>query len=392
MGYSWGNKVQGGSTPSWNAYEWQTGIEANVDSSNGNTAYITARMAWWSKYTIDVRAKGNISGNGASSDWTGSLAGGNDSYGWDIKNISTSVSRGHSEKSVTFNAWIQTTGGFAPGTSSVSTTVTVPAKSSWTVSYDLNGGSGSFPNQTKWYDEELYVPSTKPTKTGYTFKGWGVRGREGEGLKPDVAYYPPGDRIDYHGNQTLVAVWSANDYAYNVKYVSSSGKPLGSATVTHAFGGTYMVSAPAKTGYNTPDPQSVKWDSTGAKTITFTYSLVSYSISYNLNGGTVSGNPTSYNIESAAITLKNPTKTRYDFLGWTGSNGRNPSMTVTIPTGSTGNKSYTANWVLLASHITVYTQDGVAHRGLVNIYDDNGNVRYGIVTVYDENGNARVVV
>lgn len=393
MEYVWGSVVEGGSTGS--AYKWQTGIGTTVDSSNGNTAYIVAEMAWWSRYAIDVYAKGNISGNGASGDWSGSLRGSSNSaegnYGYGIKSISTSVSRGHSAKSVTFNAWIQTTGGFAPGTSSVSTTVTIPAKQSWTVSYDLNGGSGSFTSQTKWYDEALYVPSAKPTKSGYTFKGWGVRGREGEGLKPDVAYYPPGDRIDYHGSQTLVAVWTANDYAYNIEYVSSSGKSLGSETVTHAFGGTYTVSAPAKAGYNTPDSQSVKWDSTNAKTITFTYSLISYSISYDLDGGTVSGNPTSYNVESPAITLKNPTKTRYDFKGWTGSNG-SLSMTVTIPTGSIGNKSYTANWILLASRITVYTQDGVAHRGLVHIYDDNGYLHYGIVTVYDSSGNAHDVI
>ena len=55
-------------------------------------------------------------------------------------------------------------------------------------------------------------------------------------------------------------------------------------------------------------------------------------------------NPTSYNITTNAITLNNPTRTGYVFLGWTGSNGTTPQMTVTIAQGSTGNKSYTANW------------------------------------------------
>ena len=71
---------------------------------------------------------------------------------------------------------------------------------------------------------------------------------------------------------------------------------------------------------------------------------INYSISYNLNGGSVSGNPTSYNIESSAITLKNPTRSGYIFTGWTGSNGSYPQTSVTIASGSTGNKSYTANW------------------------------------------------
>ena len=69
-----------------------------------------------------------------------------------------------------------------------------------------------------------------------------------------------------------------------------------------------------------------------------------YSISYNLNGGSVSSNPTSYNVSTADFTLNNPTRTGYTFTGWTGSNGTTAQTSVTIPTNSYGNKSYTANW------------------------------------------------
>lgn len=72
----------------------------------------------------------------------------------------------------------------------------------------------------------------------------------------------------------------------------------------------------------------------------------SYSISYDLQGGTVSGNPTQYSIDTATFTLKNPTKKGYKFLGWTGSNGTVPQTTVTIQKGSVGNKTYKANWKL----------------------------------------------
>ena len=71
---------------------------------------------------------------------------------------------------------------------------------------------------------------------------------------------------------------------------------------------------------------------------------ITYPISYTLNGGSVSGNPTAYNYSTAAITLKNPTRTGYTFAGWTGSNGTTASTTVTIAQHSTGNKTYTANW------------------------------------------------
>ena len=44
------------------------------------------------------------------------------------------------------------------------------------------------------------------------------------------------------------------------------------------------------------------------------------------------------------FTLNNPTKEGYTFIGWTGSNGEIPQITVIIEKGSTGDLSYTANW------------------------------------------------
>ena len=80
-------------------------------------------------------------------------------------------------------------------------------------------------------------------------------------------------------------------------------------------------------------------------TLTAKYSNpITYNISCNLDGGTAT-NQTTYNVESDAITLNNPTKTGYTFTGWsgTGLTGEN-NMTVTIPKGSTGNRSYTAHF------------------------------------------------
>lgn len=78
--------------------------------------------------------------------------------------------------------------------------------------------------------------------------------------------------------------------------------------------------------------------------ITAKYEIINYDISYSLDGGSESSNPTEYNIETNTFTLKKPTKTGYSFLGWTGSNGNIPQTTVTIEKGTTGNKSYVAHW------------------------------------------------
>ena len=80
-------------------------------------------------------------------------------------------------------------------------------------------------------------------------------------------------------------------------------------------------------------------------TLTAQWTVHQYTITYDLAGGTVEGNPNTYTIETKAFTLKNPTKSGYTFTGWsgTGLDGEN-NMTVTIPTGSTGNRTYTAHW------------------------------------------------
>ncbi|MBQ6774423.1 MAG: InlB B-repeat-containing protein [Synergistaceae bacterium] len=93
-------------------------------------------------------------------------------------------------------------------------------------------------------------------------------------------------------------------------------------------------------------------------TCTAQWTPVNYSITYNMNNGTNnSNNPSTYTIESNAITLQAPTRTGYDFAGWTGSNSSTAQTSVTIAKGSTGNKSYTANWTPITYTIS-YTLNG----------------------------------
>ena len=73
------------------------------------------------------------------------------------------------------------------------------------------------------------------------------------------------------------------------------------------------------------------------------YTVIPYSISYDLKGGTVAvPNPETYTIEDE-ITLNNPTKQGYSFSGWTGSNGDVLQTEVTIK-NQTGNLNFVANY------------------------------------------------
>ncbi len=120
--------------------------------------------------------------------------------------------------------------------------------------------------------------------------------------------------------------------------------------------------------------------------MTVYYTPINYTITYNLNGGSISGSyPTSYNIETATFTLKNPTRSGYTFTGWTGSNGTNKQTSVSITKGSTGNKSYTANWQVNQAKVTTAptAKTGLTYNGsakaLVNAgVASNGTMYYKV--------------
>lgn len=94
--------------------------------------------------------------------------------------------------------------------------------------------------------------------------------------------------ITVTGNVTkgdIYAKADPRDITYNIVYKSSNGTDLGSTTVTYKYGTTNTISAPGKSGYNTPGSQTVKWDSVSAKTITFTYTPTPVSTSQHLTDG-----------------------------------------------------------------------------------------------------------
>ena len=74
------------------------------------------------------------------------------------------------------------------------------------------------------------------------------------------------------------------------------------------------------------------------------WSIIEYTISYNLKGAEEISNPTKYTIESADITVLNPTKSGAVFIGWTGTGLNEVTNPLIIKSGSYGNKSFVARW------------------------------------------------
>lgn len=150
---------------------------------------------------------------------------------------------------------------------------------------------------------------------------------------PDI--YSPGDR-EYR----LFSVIHYSKPGYHVSEVTGNGVQSSVSSYTDDSV-TLRIS--------TNDCGITNWyDDKGTwyhNTLGLKFAITDYSITYNLDGGEVNS-ATSYNLNSDTFKLTNPTKDGYTFVGWTGSNGTTPQMDVSINKGSTGNKSYTANWTI----------------------------------------------
>ena len=218
-------------------------------------------------------------------------------------------------------------------------------------------------------------------ESGY-IKNWSDMSSLGQDTRPDnsnpfraVRGYPWArywhyinamSSYSYFGFRPVLEVRNPNTLSLNglkVVTLDLGGGKLGGSTDTIQIivkNGSKFT-APASDGLTRPDGNNgsyFKWLGSDGNlyapgesvpevvtTLTAQWTVNQYTITYNLAGGTAEGNPSTYTIETKAFTLKNPTKSGYTFTGWSGTvlDGEN-NMTVTIPTGSTGNRTYTAHW------------------------------------------------
>ena len=214
----------------------------------------------------------------------------------------------------------------------------------YTISYNANGGSGAPSSQTKYHGTNLTLSTTKPTRSGYTFKGWGTSSTS------TSASYQPGGTYTGNATRTLYAVWESNVKTYTVSYNANggSGAPA-SQTKTHGVALTLRTTTPTRTGYTfkgwstSSSATSATYSaggsfSTNANTTLYAvWAKTTYTVSYNANGG--SGAPAAqtktYGVTLSLSSTK-PTRSGYTFMGWS------TSSSATSASYSSGG-SYTAN-------------------------------------------------
>ena len=217
--------------------------------------------------------------------------------------------------------WSGTYGGWKSKSGSIS----IPAKTKYTVSYNANGGSGAPTSQTKWYGTSLKLSSTQPKKPGSTFVNWNTES-DGSG-----ASYASEAMYTKNANETLYAIWSTKAYAVIYDLNGGSGT-FDNQTKRHGVNLTLRTGKPTRTGYIFKGWALTKTGSvcyqpggTYNKNENLTLYAVwneAYTITYNLKGG--SGTFNSQTKEKGVhITLHtgSPTKNGYIFKGWALSDG-----------------------------------------------------------------------
>ena len=172
--------------------------------------------------------------------------------------------------------------------------------------------------------------------------------------------------------------------------IDYSGTPSEGYTFTgYAASNGGTISGNATDGYTLTMPAA-------NVTVTPTLTPIEYTLQYNgADGATfATANPTTYTIESDAITLTNPTKDGYTFAGWTGTGLTEATTTVTIAKGSTGNREYTATWKKLltntdikVSAIADQTYTGSALTPVVTVKDGTTDITSQCDIAYSNNTN-----
>ena len=224
----------------------------------------------------------------------------------------------------------------------------------YTVAFNANGGSGAPSNQTKSYGKTLTLSSTKPTRSGYTFMGWGTSASD------TSADYSAGGSYTANSAITLYAVWKKTlTLSYNANggsnAPSNQSADIYNSTTSKAF--TISTGKPTRTGYTflgwstSSGATSATYSAGGSITLSANTTLYavwqinSYKLTINPNGGTWGGKTESSSFTQNYNTTKsiaNPTWAGHTFSGWTLSGSG--SLSGTTFTFGAGNATLTAKW------------------------------------------------
>ena len=186
------------------------------------------------------------------------------------------------------------------------------------ITYNLNGGIGSFDTQYKTDGETVYLHSGIPMREGYTFVGWSKYGSSEN--------YDPGDKYFENNNLLLIADWKKIKYTiyFDVGdgefYLSSVEKEYNSnITITstvpqregYDFNG-WSITNGGEVVYVPGDVYSENAD----LTLYASWTANVYVITLDANGGECEKNSVNVTFDSTYGELPVPARVGYTFICW----------------------------------------------------------------------------
>ena len=166
----------------------------------------------------------------------------------------------------------------------------------YTIAFDTNGGSEIAPI-TQDYGTEITAPD-KPTRKGYTFKGW----------DKEIPETMPAENI------TVKAQWGINQYT--ITFDTNGGSEI--APITQDYG--TKITAPDKPtrkgytfkGWDKEIPETMPADNI---TVKAQWEINQYTITFDTNGGSEIA-PITQDYGTEITAPDNPTRKGYTFKGW----------------------------------------------------------------------------
>ena len=170
------------------------------------------------------------------------------------------------------------------------------------------------------------------------------------------------------------------DKLYTVTLDTAGGDPIRPIQYT-VESEAFQLPTPVRTGYiflgwtgeGITEPQKtieIPQGGTGDRTYTANWQVIEYTIITLLEGGNAGSSGEYFYTVEQTVTLPTPTRTGYTFLGWTGEGITTPQPNVTIPKGSTGDKTYIENWELTEYNITMDLNGGSGQEKVVYTMTD----------------------
>lgn len=230
-------------------------LKLTVTNNSSAESEKEAVLSWKLEYIASYAAS-----TGSSRSYSASINGSTVASGsYDINGLKGTYTIASGNKKITKTTSAQTisfscsmafnltwSGNYA-GTKSASGSIGVSKKTSYSVTYTANGGSGAPSSQTKWYGESLTLSKTKPTRTGCTFKEWNT-GSTDNGTTGTGTSYSPGGAYTKNEPLSLYAIWTPLKYTISFNANGGTGAPSGQQK-TYGTNLTITTKTPTRTNY-----------------------------------------------------------------------------------------------------------------------------------------------